>query len=221
MIFGYGSDRAVVGTTAYHCPSCDKLTEALAVVEYSYLHFCWIFSFVFRRHQYIVCGECETDFPADKEEIQQLFHKDPVPFLRRKGWLVTLAIIAIYLAYQGAVSMATSWQTDRYIAEPKEFDLYLANLVKVPGSGFEPGDLVILSGKGYGGLLLVNIDDNGDKQFATTMNVWEKERYLERRIKADDLTYDMEGLVHLTADEVAELRKQGIVYEVRRDKTPQ
>jgi len=118
----------------HHCPFCNGLEHFHYEVRYVYFHVLFLFSFILRRKYVLVCNYCMETVPAERSEALQERTSDPIPFIRRKGWVVCLAALGLVLVYCLSSSFFTRQLAQHRIDNPIPGDLYLADFSKVRGS---------------------------------------------------------------------------------------
>ena len=214
IVYGSGGGVAKLGDVGETtCPACGESSNLSAIVTYRYWHIWYILSFLVGRDYYVVCDKCENAAPISAAQAKQQFPRDTVPFIRKSGWLL-VAIPVLFFVLVGAFG---SWSSNKkmaaFLAEPQVNDIYLADMFKIPGSGFipKPGFK-----NGYGAMKLVEMDDDL-MIFATTLQASTHKSEVNKSLKnTGGVVYDMDELVELSKDEVAKLRGSGAIYEIRR-----
>jgi hypothetical protein len=70
-----------------------------ARLTYRYTHAFWVFGKSRERHYEWVCSGCKAVIPADPGQIAGRLTSNPIPFLRRWGWLVYAGGGAMFILY--------------------------------------------------------------------------------------------------------------------------
>lgn len=223
IISGSGQGQATVGQLDPNtCPICGKRSTFSVLVNYTYAHLWWLFSFVKKREYLVRCDTCSGTAAMDQATVRQKFLSDNIPFIRRNGWIVGVILVAGLVALGFRHSAEQGRLMDERIASPVAGDVYLADLAKVEGSGFMPdeNENIKKGEKAYGGLLLLDVDEDEDYVLATTNQAFDRLRNLKDAMDRtrNPLDYDKKNVLYLNREEVLDLRKKGIIVEVRRKK---
>ncbi|MDR2012029.1 MAG: zinc ribbon domain-containing protein [Rhodanobacter sp.] len=212
-IWGSGGGSAIAGDAGMHnCPICNSAQRFDIVVNYRYRHFWYILSWVSKREYSLVCSRCHNGMPATKEQYAgRLSDKDPIPFMRRRGWLVGVGGFAVLLALGAYASNEDAKQMVERAAAPQVGDVYLADLSKISDS--------LKDSPVYGAMKLTRID-NGNEQFVIAHSGYGRKRDMRKDISSgrvkNDSYYDADDTVDLTSARVTELTHQGVIYEIVR-----
>lgn len=219
ILYGRGSGQAVMGQAGRHvCPSCKEEADINATVVYKYFHIWYLLSFLTGREYFLVCDKCQAAVQVDEATAKAQCPNDNIPFLRRKGWMLVLAVIAFFIAVSSYNDWSTARKTRQYLANPVIGDLVVANMVRVEGSGFTADNPDIKKGIAYGGLLFMGIDEDEDRVFATTMRAYSTPKSFRdfRKEQGKDLQFDFENPVYLNEEAVEELRNAKVIIDVVR-----
>lgn len=103
IIWGSGSGVCIAGEAGMRdCPVCGSAQRFDLSVSYGYAHVWYLFSWVTRRKYLCVCARCHNGFALSKREFQERVAKDPIPLMRRRGWMFAPVIVGLFLLF-GAV----------------------------------------------------------------------------------------------------------------------
>jgi len=213
FIWGSGSGRAVAGKSDGHlCPSCGAMGPSDLVVDYRYRHFWYLISFVTERVYSFVCGRCGKSTVAQPGEYRDKLGKDPIPFLRRRGWLVGLVVLAALVALGVYSSAESDKRIEAMLAAPQVGDVYSVDLAKV-------AETMSDHDRAYGDMRLAEIEGSKLK-FLVAKSGWGRKRDLrseERNtnIYSDDY-YDLDDVVELDAAELKRLKSNGTLFDIHR-----
>ncbi len=218
FVYGSGKGKAVLGEGVVQpCPACKTEAVINPVVEYSYFHIWWLFSFVTGRKYALACSNCEASAPVDAALIREKYPHDNIPFIRKNGWLVVVIPVMLAIAAGIIGGAIGDMRTKSHAAAPAVNDLYLANLAKVEGSGFETDGNNAKRHQAFGTMKLIEIDGD-DLVFATSMSAYDKASALRKALKDEpgDFEYDMDEPVTLTRQSVEKLLSGKVILEIRR-----
>ena len=213
LISGSGGGQSVLGAAGTHeCPACGQTSSFSAVCNYEYAHLWWLCSMVTKRNYFLKCDNCQSLTPVEKSAIREQFPKDNIPFLRRRGWMIFAAIVAVIVAVIFFESARGKQRADerfaQFIAEPRIGDVLLINLSYVPNSGFGPD--VYSHRRAWGTLKLVEMD--GDEMFfATSTKAWEESSDLRSNYRS--VEYDMSDLVYVEKELVSRFKELEYVLD--------
>jgi hypothetical protein len=213
IVWGSGGGSAVAGDGGMlNCPICNCAQRFDIVVNYRYAHVWYIISWVTKREYSLVCSHCHNGMPATKEQYAgRLSDKDPIPFMRRRGWLVGAGGFAVLLALGAYLVNEDAKQTAQWMAAPQVGDVYLADLSKISDS-FNESPV-------YGAMKLTRIDA-GNEEFVIAHFGYGRQRDMRKDVSSGKVKnngyYDADDTVDLTPAEVAQLAKQGVIYQVIR-----
>jgi len=98
LIWGSGSGVCIAGEAGMReCPVCGSAQRFDLSVSYGYAHIWYLFSWVTRRKYLCVCSRCHNGLVISRREFQQRVVKDPIPIMRRRGWVFIPIIIGIFV----------------------------------------------------------------------------------------------------------------------------
>lgn len=212
LIWGKGEDSSILGELGErHCPVCEKRGPFQAVLQYTYRHIWYLFSWVSGRQYFAVCGNCGNGVPMDKGEVREKFQKDGIPFFRKNGWIFALVLMAAVVGIAMHDNTVKGEQSMAYLASPQAGDIYLANLASIKNSGYESTGALA-----YGFMKLAHIE--GDKLFFVVADTaYTKKKSVRKALdRATDAVYDMEEPLILSEEQARTLYDKGVVYEIRR-----
>lgn len=216
--YGTGGGESELGAfDALSCPHCGAITPTTALVQYTYFHLWYLFSFLTDRTYMLRCENCHAERHPSEEgirEIKDRFPLDRIPFVHKNGALLCLCVLSAVLFLMSLADTFASHRTDARIAAPQPGDLYLADLAAVDDSGFGLDNPNILTGrKAYGSMRLLRFED-GRYYFASSHKAYEQMSELKKRLPT--LQYDLETSFALTGAEMARLREAGVIVDVQR-----
>ena len=215
LIWGSGGKtvEAVRDGGVAPCPVCQGNQPFRIMLTYKYAHLWYLFSFITSRQYVRQCTRCNNGQVVEQRAIADRLGKtDPVPFMRRRGWLVGLGALAVAGSAAGVYAHQHGEDVASYVAAPQVGDLYRADLSKISrGFAQSPawglmrleaidGDHLAfrIASKAYTGR------KGADKD--VTNRAWRNAQYFSREI------------IRLPRQEVHRLREQSVIYDV--DRTP-
>jgi len=212
-IWGSGGDSAVAGNAGVrNCPICQSAQPFNIVVNYRYWHFWYLLSFVTRRRYSTVCTRCGNGTDAQRSDYEGKLGKDPIPFVRRRGWTIPLLALVPMIAMGAYFSGESDKRMDAMIAAPQVGDVYSVDLSQVAES---------MSGhaKAYGEMRLATVD-GGKFKFFVASEGWSRKRDLRRderngKIWSEDY-YDRDDVVELDAERLKALKASGTLFDIHR-----
>lgn len=216
FVWGSGNGSAVAGDAGMrHCPVCNEQRRFDIVVNYFYRHFWYLLSWVSKREHLLVCSHCDNALAGEtlsKQEIAEKLSgkKDPVPFMRRRGWLLAVALVVAFLGLGAYQSGQDSKELAQHIAAPKVGDIYLADLSKI-SSSFE-------SSPTYGAMKLISIEEDGKLlNFIIANYGYNKKKGVRKDaskgLLKQDSYYDTEEVIELSPQQLTDLDTQGVIYQ--------
>lgn len=212
-IWGSGGDRAVAaGAGTRTCAICNSPQPFNLVVDYRYFHFWYLLSWVTKRDYSFCCTRCNNGIKAERAEYAPLLGKDPIPFLRRRGWTLPLLAAAPTLAFAFVVSGQHDKEVKAMLAAPQVGDVYSVDLGLVADSmqGQSPA---------WGEIKLVGID-GGTRRFVVAEHGWDRKRDLRKEQRNgrifDADYYDEDDEVALDQRQLEALQATGTLFDVHR-----
>lgn len=215
LVYGKGEGKSVMGDLPEQpCPACGQKTARTAVCVWNYGHLWYLCSFITKRSYKTICKSCGAVADYAREDARAAGLGDNIPFMKRKGWMICAALVLVIavIAYQG--NLASAERLRSMVEAPQSGDIYMANLAKVPGSGYAAGKAM------YGTLLLLDKNDDGRFLVATSNSAWDKKKGL--RSNWEDLKYslgEMENGDPLTMSQkdLAAYLGSDVIYDGKRD----
>ena len=216
LIWGSGSGSAAAGDAGMrHCPVCNEQRRFDIVVNYFYRHFWYLLSWVSKREHVLVCSQCDNALADEKLSRQEIAEKlsgkkDPVPFIRRRGWLLCIALVVALLGFGAYQSDQDSKELAQRIAAPKVGDIYLADISKI-SDGFGKSPI-------YGAMKLVSIEEDGKLlNFIVANQGYSKKKGVRKDaskgLLKQDSYYDTEDIIELSPEKLADLDTRGVIYK--------
>jgi hypothetical protein len=96
IIFGSGGDLVRVQSEGkQECSYCGCKQRFSLLLRYEFTHAYFIFAFVTSRRYFVTCDECQRGYEVDRAETEPTLERIPIPFLRRYGCLLGLALVMI------------------------------------------------------------------------------------------------------------------------------
>ncbi|MDR1520572.1 MAG: zinc ribbon domain-containing protein [Planctomycetota bacterium] len=219
--FGSGDGVSVLGGLGEHkCPRCGENANFSVKAAYRYYHFCYLLSFLAKRDFFVQCDNCLLAKPVEQSAILAHFPSDRIPFIRKKGWLLVLISAAILISHAVIRQEINQRRLAALAENPRANDIYLANLARVEGSGFDPGsiDVARMGGSAWGAMKVLKIQ--GDRLvLATTLSAYSEKKRLERSLGLT-AKFDLDNPIVLTQREIAELLSSGVIYDIQRRAPP-
>ncbi len=220
IIWGSGGGASVVGlANAEHvCPVCDKRSRHSIEVHYRYAHIWYLLSWLTSREYLDVCAICKNGVPLDKARTREAYPKDNIPFIRKKGWLLCLGLLAVLFAFGAYANSRQSDQVKGFIFSPMVNDIYLADLSEIAGSGYTPDSSADNAKKSaYGLMKLMEIEED-DLYFATSASAYSRKKDLRKVSQSDygNIEFGVDDIVVLSKDEVLSLHEKGVIFDAVR-----
>ena len=215
IIWGSGGGQETLGDLGEHeCGACEKKSGFTAILNYTYRHIWYLLSFVSKREYYAVCDNCNNAVPIDKAEAKKMFPKDQIPFIRKNGWVLGAVALAVFLVVMVIGSNAKNKKNEEYLASPMVNDLYLADLAKVPNSGYDERDDVK---NAYGIMKLIKVTDEG-VDFVASTKANDKKSGLRKALRSskETIKYDMSDVLQFSREDIRALYDKSVIYEIRR-----
>jgi hypothetical protein len=210
IIWGSGGGVCIAGDAGTRdCPVCQSAQRFDLTVSYRYAHIWYAFSWVTSRQYQAVCSRCHNGVVLTKQEFQSRVSKDPIPAMRRRGWLLIPAIVGLVIVVGAFQEWRQGNDVAASIATPHAGDIYLADLSKVV-KGFDQSPA-------YGALKLVSGDDN-TLTFVAAKTAYNQKRRVDSdlrsgKVGADDY-FDRDELVALSTDQLRQLQGTHVIYDV-------
>ncbi len=98
-LWGEGRDVIELGTgLRADCRHCARAQPFRNVLVYRYLHVWFLFCWVTHKRYVAVCEGCRRGREHDTRTFERTLARSPIPFYRRFGGLVLLAMLLLVLA---------------------------------------------------------------------------------------------------------------------------
>jgi hypothetical protein len=212
-LWGSGGDRAVAGDGDVHlCPICNSTQSFDLVVDYRYWHAWYLISFVTRRTYSFICRRCGNGAVAKPAEYRGKLGKDPIPFVRRRGWTIPLFALVPLIALGAYFSGETDKRMEAMLAAPQVGDVYSMELSHVAESASGHAEA-------YGDLRLAAIE-GGTFKFFVARRLWDRKRDLRKDERRGDIysetEYDRDDIVELDAARLKSLKANGTLFDIHR-----
>ncbi len=81
-----------------HCYNCDRDCPHSLLIRYAYTDFYWCLGIVSGYEYFLACDRCEAAIQIDAREAHEICPNKPIPFMRRFGCLLVLAILGAIFA---------------------------------------------------------------------------------------------------------------------------
>lgn len=213
VVWGSGGGRSAMGELPEEtCQACGEKTARTAFVDFKYWHIWYLFSFLTGRDYQTACNACGDVQPYDKTEAKLKFQRDNIPFLRKNGWAVCAAILALLFAFGAMSSRAKRQRLEAMLGAPRTDDVYLADLAKVKNSGYKPG-----GDKMYGAMVLVDRLEDGRFVVATSNIAYNKKSGFAKELKKGfSYSHDEENPLLLSREDLDRLYRDKIIYDGQR-----
>jgi TonB C terminal len=210
IIWGSGGGVCIAGDAGTrHCPVCQSAQRFDLTVSYRYAHIWYAFSWVTSRQYQAVCSRCHNGVALTKQEFQSRVSKDPIPAMRRRGWLLIPAIVGLVIVVGAIQERRQGDDVAASIAAPHAGDIYFADLSKIV-KGFERSPA-------YGALKLGSIDGN-TLTFVAAKTAYNRKRRVESDVRSGktstDDYFDQDEPVTLSPDQLRQLQSTHVIYDV-------
>jgi len=220
FIWGSGGDTVVVGDGGMrNCPACSGRPPTARrfdiVLNYRYWHFWFLLSWVTKREYSLVCSHCHNALEGEvltENEISEKLSgaKDPIPFIRRRGWAIVALLLALFVALGVYSDAEDQKELERSLASRQVGAIYLADLSKI-SDGFKADP------PAYGAMKLVSIDGSSER-FVIARFGYGKEEGVRRDISKGllrlDSYYNPDETADFTPEQLIQLSRRGVIYRV-------
>jgi hypothetical protein len=100
IVYQWGTEHVDAGKVEVKdCDRCGGKKPFHYLVEYSYAGLFWIFNFLTSKRHLVVCDTCKTGREVQPEEYPHHAQNARVPFMRRFGIFVLVALVALIVCY--------------------------------------------------------------------------------------------------------------------------
>ncbi|MDR3445299.1 MULTISPECIES: cell envelope integrity protein TolA [unclassified Dyella] len=210
IIWGSGGGVCIAGDAGMRdCPVCQSAQRFDLTVSYRYAHIWYAFSWVTSRRYQAVCSRCHNGVALTKQEFQSRVSKDPIPVMRRRGWLLIPALVGLVIVVGAVQERRQGDDVAASIAAPHAGDIYFADLSKLV-KGFDQSPA-------YGALKLVSADGNM-LTFMAAKTAYNKKRSVESDVRSGkagtDDYYDRDEPMTLSTDQLRQLQSNRVIYDV-------
>lgn len=145
IIWGSGGDSIDLGTSPQkqYCSCCEQERSFRTLLQYRFAHLYYIFSWTTKKNYYHLCEVCQRGWELNAQEVEKALGKNPIPFLRRSGWML-LAVPVVLIILLGLLPRSSTKPLPRSTTSPQS--LLPSHLKLYPSlSAIVPGSEVLLS----------------------------------------------------------------------------
>lgn len=213
-IWGSGSDTAKAGPAGTRlCPICGSMQAFELQVDYRYFHFWRLLSWVTKRSYRSTCARCGNGAEVPAIEAKQLIDKDPVPFIRRRGWMIPLFALAVLLPLGAWSSQQHDKEITALLDAPQAGDLYSVDLSRIEDSGFDRSP-------SWGVIKLLGMHD-GIGHFVTSKYAYDRRSDLRKDLRkgrfGDAANLDADDTLDFDLQRLHALRDSGVLVDATRN----
>ncbi len=214
LVYGSGEGQSVMGDLpAETCPACGQKVARRVLCVWKYWHLWYLFSFVTGRSYKTVCPACGAVAVYDRDSAMAAGLSDNIPFMKRRGWVLGALAVFCVLVFVVVGNAIKAERLKGMIGAPLTGDMYMADLAKIPGSGYRPGKAM------YGAMLLVEKMEDERFLVATSDTAWDKKKGLAENL--EDLLYSVSELdngepLTLSQEELADYLGNNVIYDGKR-----
>lgn len=98
IVWGSGGDNIDLGVVEdKYCEVCEKNRPFKMFLQYRYAHIYWIFSWITQKQYLLLCDICHRGWNLKTAEVEKTLSQNPIPFIRRKGWVFLVSLIMVPL----------------------------------------------------------------------------------------------------------------------------
>src|SRR5207245_11277748 len=98
IIWGRGGDNKDLGQVkTQQCATCEKERPFKLLLQYRFAHLYYSFSWVTQKKYLLVCDVCHRGWELVPKGVEGKLEKNPIPFMKRYGWIFLVGPIAIAL----------------------------------------------------------------------------------------------------------------------------
>jgi len=109
LIWGSGSGGLRVGAAGEgDCPHCETKKPYSIYLNYKYAHLYYLFSWITHREYIRACDNCRRGEVVRRAEAKALAPVDPIPWLRRSGWMLGAGLIGACLLFAAILPAITA-----------------------------------------------------------------------------------------------------------------
>ena len=107
LVWGKRSETVDFGQTGVQkCPICERDRNFSLILQYEWSHMYWIFGQVSSKSYRVVCKICQRGWDVDSREVESQLDQNPIPFMRRRGWMFPAAGMAGFVLLLVAAVLA-------------------------------------------------------------------------------------------------------------------
>lgn len=103
IIWGSGGDIIHFGPVkTTQCGHCNTERPFNLMLQYRYGHLYYVFGFVTKKEYVLACDTCSRGIVLDSKETESRLGKSPIPFMRRFGMVILIALIVGLVMFAAA-----------------------------------------------------------------------------------------------------------------------
>lgn len=216
LVWGSGGNtvEAVRDAGVAPYPVCQGNQPFRLMLNYRYAHVWYLFSWITSRQYVSQCTRCSAGHVVEPRAIADMIGKaDPVPLIRRRGWLIGPALLIVAGGTAAAYEYQHGQDVTQYIDAPRVGDIYRSDLSKI-SRGFAQSPAY--------GLMRLEAIDGEQLVFRIASKA-----YTGRRGASKDVTtyaycntqYFSAEIVRLPHSQVRRLYEQSVIYDIDRTAT--
>jgi hypothetical protein len=211
IIWGSGGAHAPIGAAgAAHCGNCNAVRSFNYGVDYRYAHIWYLFSWVTRRAYVRLCSVCESGTPVTRAEALASGGKEAIPFLRRWGWTIILAVVVAGVGLGIAGDADARKRVAEHVAHPHAGDIYLMDLANITDT---------FGGKhAYGLMKVVAVEADGVSAI-TSASAYERmsgaRTDFNRHEYVASAYFDTDEKIELSSNQLSALRDAGAISDIQ------
>jgi hypothetical protein len=100
IVWGSGGDVINLGEVeTRRCDTCERDRPFNLTLRYRYAHLYYLFGWVTEKKYLFICDICNRGWELDTQKIEANLKSVPIPFVRRYGGLVGLAVVACLIVF--------------------------------------------------------------------------------------------------------------------------
>jgi hypothetical protein len=109
IIWGSGGDSVDLGVAEHrYCEVCERERPFKIILQYRYAHLYWLFSWITKKNYLLLCDICHRGWNLKATEVEKTLSQNPIPFMRRWGWIFLASLVLIPLLIVVVGSILTS-----------------------------------------------------------------------------------------------------------------
>lgn len=99
IIWGWKTEYIDTGFTKHHtCSKCGLEQDFNVLLKYKYGHLFFIFGWLKEKEYIMKCSSCSNIIQLDSNALGIQTANDPIPFMKKKGWIFIFAYLIGILA---------------------------------------------------------------------------------------------------------------------------